>query len=113
MNNSQPDIDIVIIESPYAGDIERNKAYAIACLRDSLLRGEAPIASHILYTDALDDNIPKEREIGIEAGLAIGTLARRTVVYTDLGISKGMAYGIERAVLENRPIEYRTINMLQ
>ena len=32
---------LVILESPYAGDIERNVAYARACLRDSLLRGEA------------------------------------------------------------------------
>ena len=35
--------------------------YARACLRDSLLRGEAPIASHLLYTQpvaSLDDSDP-------------------------------------------------------
>ena len=40
---------LVIIESPYAGDIEANVVSARACVRDSLSRGEAPIASHLLY----------------------------------------------------------------
>ena len=99
----------VILESPFAGDIKTNRAYAIDCLRDSLLRGEAPFMSHILYTEALDDNIPEERAIGIEAGLEIGKHAVKTVVYQDLGISTGMRYEIERANNENRPIEYRNL----
>jgi len=63
---------LVIIESPYAGDIPANIEYARLCVRDSLSRGEAPIASHLLYTQAgiLDDNIPSERQWGIDAGLA-------------------------------------------
>lgn len=43
---------IVVLESPYAGDIERNTNYARDCMRDSILRGEAPIASHLIYTQA-------------------------------------------------------------
>lgn len=38
----------VILESPYAGDVEKNIEYARLCLKDSLLRGESPIASHLL-----------------------------------------------------------------
>lgn len=102
-------IQFVILESPFAGDMLANRAYAIECLRDSLLRGEAPFASHILYTEALDDTDPAERALGIEAGLLIGKYAEKTVVYVDRGISPGMVYGIKRAVRENRPIEYRRI----
>lgn len=40
----------VILESPFAGHVESNIEYARACIRDSLLRGEAPLASHLLYT---------------------------------------------------------------
>lgn len=29
---------LVILESPYAGDVEANVAYARRCVRDSLLR---------------------------------------------------------------------------
>lgn len=47
----------VIIESPYAGNVEANATYLRRCLRDSLLRGEAPFASHAIYTlpGVLDD----------------------------------------------------------
>lgn len=101
----------VILESPYAGDVEANVAYARSALRDCLLRGEAPIASHLLYTQpgVLDDLIPDERALGINAGLVWGSLAEATVVYADRGISRGMQYGITRAEDEGRPVEFRTI----
>lgn len=102
----------VIIESPYAGDVETNLKYGRACMRDCFDRGEAPIASHLLYTQegVLNDLIPHERKKGIEAGLIWGEMAELTVVYTDLGISKGMQYGIDTATEAGRPIEYRSIN---
>ncbi|MDO8558168.1 MAG: hypothetical protein Q7S09_03190 [bacterium] len=102
----------VVVESPYAGDVELNVAYARACMRDSLLRRrEAPLASHLLYTQSgvLDDTIPEERALGIEAGLTWGNLAEASVVYTDLGISGGMQQGIERAEKEKRPVERRRL----
>ena len=101
----------VILESPYAGDVAKNEQYGRACLRDSLLRDEAPFASHLLYTQpgVLDDSDPDERRRGIEAGLVIGLAMRRTVVYTDLGISLGMRKGIERARLEHRPVVLRQL----
>ena len=43
----------VIVESPYAGDVAANVEYARAAVADCLRRGEAPFASHLLYT--LDD----------------------------------------------------------
>ena len=56
--------------------------YARACVRDSLLRGEAPIASHLLYTQpgVLRDNVAGEREQGIAAVLAGEPVAEATVV---------------------------------
>lgn len=100
----------VIIESPYAGDIERNVAYARACVRDSLLRGEAPIASHLLYTQPgiLRDGVPEERKLGIDAGLAYLPVCEHAV-YTDLGITPGMDYGIDLAKSFGKTTDYRTI----
>lgn len=100
---------LVILESPYAGDVERNTRYARACLRDSLMRGEAPVASHLLYTQpgVLRDDVPDERRMGINAGLAWGRAAEGTVVYCDLGISGGMEQGIGRAEKAGRPVEKR------
>lgn len=102
---------LVCIESPYAGNVAENEAYARACMADSLKRGEAPIASHLLYTQPgiLDDLVPEERLLGIYAGFAWNHHAEATVVYTDRGISKGMEYGIADAVACGRIIEYRTL----
>lgn len=102
---------LVILESPYAGDVARNVAYARACLRDSLLRNEAPIASHLLYTQdgVLDDDVPEMRVLGIAAGLAWCPRSDGTVVYIDYGITKGMQGGIDRANAEGRPVEFRRI----
>lgn len=101
----------VILESPYAGDIEANITYARACVRDSLSREEAPIASHLLYTQPgiLRDGVQEERQWGINAGLAWGAVADATVVYTDRGISEGMRYGIARAEAGGRPVDYRKL----
>lgn len=99
----------VIIESPYAGDIDLNVAYANACLLDSLRRGEAPFASHLLYPQVLDDATTHERAQGIAAGFAWGDVADLTAVYEDFGISTGMQLGIDRAVSQHRAIEYRTL----
>lgn len=81
----------VIIESPYAGDIDRNIKYARQCVKDSLNRGESPIASHLLYTQEgiLDDSLPNEK-LGIDAGLAWKSVADKHVFYTDYGYSAGM-----------------------
>ncbi len=103
----------VILESPYAGDVEANVEYARRCMHDSLSRGEAPIASHLLYTQPglLNDDDPAERSWGIRAGLAWGAVAEATVVYADRGISRGMAFGIEAAEKAGRPIEYRALDV--
>lgn len=103
----------VILESPFAAETveeaERNRRYLVRCMHDCFARGEAPFASHGLYTIALDDDIPEERALGIEAGLAWGECATKSVVYTDLGISDGMQKGINRAHLDGRDVEYREI----
>lgn len=109
----------VVIESPYAGtgeteeqrahNTEINLRYLRVCMHDAFKRGEAPFASHGLYTQpgVLDDTRPAERSLGIDAGFAWRDAAEKTVVYADLGITRGMAAGIEDAQRKGRPIEYR------
>lgn len=111
MHQMQPVIRRVIVESPYAGDIEKNLHYLRACMNDCLHRGEAPFASHGLYTQegVLDDGIRKERELGINAGFAWRDCAQATVVYTDLGVTPGMARGIRHSESRSVPVEYRVL----
>lgn len=105
----------VILESPYgapdAEGIAANVAYARRALRDSIMRGEAPLASHLLYTQpgVLEDGDPEERALGIRAGLAWAGFAEASVVYIDRDISPGMKQGIEEAMRIGLKVEFRTI----
>lgn len=118
---------LVIIESPLGNrpdgtrcspeEFERNVQYARACVKDSLLRGEAPFASHVIYPLVLDDATPEQRRMGMEAGFAWGDAARQVdadffgpsalrAVYTDRGVTPGMTEGIQR---NGMTVEYRTL----
>lgn len=90
----------VVLESPYAGDRILHVAYAKRALKDSLLRGESPIMSHLLHTQVLDDSIPDERKMGIAAGTTWFYVADAIVFYVDYGMSTGMkmAYNLAHSV---------------
>lgn len=100
---------IVIVESPFAGEVERNKKYARQACADCLRRYEVPYASHLFFPQILDDLKPNEREQGLTAGYAFWAMASKIVFYTDLGISSGMARAMERAQRGGMPYEIRTL----
>lgn len=104
---------LVVVESPYAGDIDRNTRYARRAVRDSLERGEAPIASHLLYTQPgiLKDNVLRERQWGIEAGLEWAEMATKHAFYVDYGISNGMNAALERCRRRGQEYEFRRIGI--
>ncbi len=112
---------LVIIESPYAGhstlqaendhEVWLNIEYARAALNHSINKGEAPLASHLLYTQpgVLRDTRPDERALGISLGLAWRWKAEAQIFYTDKGWSKGMLSALHMGLQEPRQIEIRAI----
>lgn len=103
------DWPIVIVESPYAGDVEGNLAYARKACADCLGRQEVPYASHLFFTQFLDDLAPAEREIGLTAGYAFWAHASKIVFYADRGWSSGMKRALARAQNIGMQIEERFI----
>lgn len=99
---------LVLIESPYAGAVAANLAYARKAMLDSISRGEAPMASHLLYPQVLDDTIPLQRNLGIACGLRWGMWASISAFYMDRGFSDGMAKGLDAAA-SNRFVAFRFI----
>ena len=95
------DAPTVIIESPFLGadddETEANVEYARRCLSDSISRGEAPFASHLLYTQVLSDHIKHERQLGMQRALFWYRHADCCAVYMDRGVSMGMRYGMQYA----------------
>jgi hypothetical protein len=101
----------VVIESPYAGDLAGNALYLRACLRDALLRGEAPFASHAIYTlpGVLDDADPDQRQLGIQAGFEWRAAADVSIFYIDRGWSGGMRLGREHCEKHGLPYQLRVL----
>lgn len=111
----------VVVESQFAGKgsnplvrwwrRRRNIRYARAAVRDCIMRGESPIASHLLLTQpgVLRDGDPAERRMGIEAGHAWMAVADAVVLYGDLGCSAGMFQGQQAAATAGLPIEWRSL----
>lgn len=85
----------VALLSPYAGDVERNRRYAILAMQDSISRGECPIAPHLLYTQCLDDSDHSQRTLGLALGMAWFDCISYAVIYNDYGISNGMSIEID------------------
>jgi len=62
--------------SPYSGDIKRNKEYARELTLKAIKDGYAPITPHLYITECLDDNDPKQRELGLNAGHCVAVCLR-------------------------------------
>ena len=100
----------VVVESPFAS-LPDPIGYLARCMADCFSRGEAPFASHGLYTHkgCLNDAEPAERKLGMEAGFCWGELADYVVVYEDWGISNGMQAGIDNYLKYGKQIVFRSI----
>lgn len=91
------------------GNVKGNVSYAKKCMYDSLMRGESPFASHLLYTQVLDDMIPEERTMGMQRAFEWYRCADLMAVYLDNGVSSGMQRGMEIAEKYRIKIEYRSL----
>lgn len=101
---------IVYICSPFAGDIEKNVAAARAYSRFAVKQGYIPIAPHLLFPQFLNDNDPKERELGLFFGNAIMSKCSEIWVF-GIHISPGMEAEIKRAKWKNYRLRYFTENL--
>lgn len=104
------DADVASYEGRYsrAELLRQNLVYARLALLNSLLRGEAPLASHLLYTQVWSEK-PELRENGIKAGIEAHHVCGLVALYVDLGVSGGMKAAKDNASLLNAPISTRTI----
>lgn len=73
----------VFVCSPYRGAVAANVALAREACREVLRAGDAPFAPHLLYPDVLDDADPRERALGIGAGIAWLAMADEVLVVGD------------------------------
>lgn len=96
---------IVYICSPYAGDVETNVQKARRYCRFAVDKGYIPIAPHLLFTQFLNDDNPKERQLGIFFGNAVMSKCSEVWVFGE-HISNGMEAEIKRAKWKNYQLRY-------
>ena len=94
----------IYVASRYAGDVDANVAAAITYCRRVIDEGYTPVASHLLYPQILNDNIPEERELGLLFSLAL--LAACDEVWIFGEVSPGVAQEIEEAKRLKKQIRY-------
>lgn len=98
---------IIYVCSSYAGDVENNIAAARRYCRFAVESGFIPIAPHLLFPQFLDDDNPKERELGLFFGNALLSKCAELWVFGD-HISKDMEAEIRRATWKGYHIRYFT-----
>jgi hypothetical protein len=118
-------IRLVIVESPFAGDVKDTTAYAVAACLDCIQRDETPFASHLLYPQILNDDDPCDREAGIRLGYDWGMAAAKAsttssdehpnftfliAFYVDKGWSPGMERALEFYTARGFPCEVRRLD---
>jgi hypothetical protein len=103
----------VIVESPYSAITSEEKTgnldFAADCCRDCVSRGENPFASHLFYTQFLDDNDPVERKLGLEMAFELWDFYDAIIFYMDRGFSEGMQLALIHAFQIDKPFERRIL----
>ena len=84
----KPIMKKVYICAPLGGDVEHNLENAKKYTEFALKCGTAPVVPHF-YALCLNDNDPKEREIGMAAGLALLWFCDEMWIFGDK-MSEGM-----------------------
>ncbi len=85
----------IFICSPLRGDIENNIKKAKEYSRQVAIKGNIPITPHIYFTEFLDENKERERQLGIDMGIELLKLCDEMYVYGEP--TEGMKQEIEIA----------------
>jgi len=96
---------IVYICSPFSGDVDGNVAAAQRYSRFAVDKGYIPVAPHLLFPQFLDDNDPKERQLGLFFGTALMSKCAEVWVFGST-ISAGMETEIKRAKWKDYRLRY-------
>ena len=98
---------IVYICSQLSGDVNGNQEKARRYCRFAVDKGCVPIAPHIYFTQFMNDDTEKERNLAMFMDIVLLSKCAELWVFGDT-ISRGMAMEIEKAKRKGQPIRYFT-----
>lgn len=91
--------------SPYHGEMEANRQNAVRYCAYAQKHGVVPLAPHTIFTQYLDDNIPQQREEGLQMGLELLKRCNEIWVCGNT-VSQGMRQEIKFARDLQIPVKY-------
>lgn len=97
-------LPLVYIASPFAGDMERNVERARGYCRFAVSKGCIPLAPHLHYPQFMDDDDPKQRELGLRFALIL--LGKCDELWAFGSPSEGMSREIAKARKRNIHIRF-------
>ena len=98
---------LVYICSPYRGNTNLNIENARKYSRFAVMHHSIPFAPHLLFPQFLNDDDPKERQLGLFFGNALMSKCSEVWVFGDC-VSAGMEAEINRAKWKNYRLRYFT-----
>lgn len=99
----------VILEIPNYHEERWSHEYFANAINDCLKHNEAPLNINAMFDGLLDLCNPVHASIMNKMKESWGMLAKKTVVYTDLGVSEEMIVGITDAAARGREVEFRKL----
>ena len=100
---------MVYICSPLAGDMVKNQENARAYCRFAVEAGCVPIAPHIYFTQFMNDNDRRERDLALFMDIVLLSKCAELWVFGEK-ITSGMSIEIEKAKRKGQLIRYFTEN---
>lgn len=100
---------VVYICSPLAGDMEQNQEKTRTYCRYAVDSGFIPIAPHIYFTQFMNDNSKKERDLALFMDIVLLSKCAELWVFGST-ITNGMSIEIEKAKRKGQLIRYFTEN---
>jgi len=98
---------VVYICSPFAGDVVKNQEHARTYCRFAVETGYIPIAPHIYFTQFMNDNDRKERDLALFMDIVLLSKCAELWVFGEK-ITNGMSIEIEKAKRKGQLIRYFT-----
>lgn len=105
MKKNSKFMPLIYVCSPFAGDTDKNILSARKYSRFAADEGYIPITPHLLFPQFLDDNIPKNRKLGLKFGNVLMDKCSEVWIFGE-HISKGMECEIKRAIKRKCKIRY-------
>lgn len=103
----------VILISPFMAEdyslAPRMERYALHAVRDSVNRGEAPLAANLFFYMSIDVTSKIERDIGLHAALTWIKGCELVAAYVDHGVTPAMQAALNVAESRSKKIEFRSI----